>query len=343
MNDGRDETLEPAQTPGGPSEAAPTGQPAGDLPPGPRDQVGFADLPPPPGWVGSAPAIPSGIGPPPPPAPPPPPPPPVAVAAGGGDADVPSGEAEGARMGLLDHLEELRKVLIQSLVAIGIGAGLCWFWSAQLMEIVIAPVSVQGVYFTAPNDAFMARLKVAVVIGLFAVAPFVLYRVYAFVLPALYRKERRVMGPILFWTALLFYLGVAFAFFVVAPYVMTFMMGFGTETLKPLINVSSYLGFVFRLCLGFGLVFELPMVILGVCIAGIVRPQVLLRTWRYAIVIIAIISAIFTPPDVISQVMMMVPVLVLYLGSALLALILVRKRDKARAAAEAAEAAAEGD
>ncbi|MBK9775018.1 MAG: twin-arginine translocase subunit TatC [bacterium] len=107
--------------------------------------------------------------------------------------------------------------------------------------------------------------------------------------------------------------------------------------------MSSYLGFVFRLCLGFGLVFELPMVILGVCIAGIVRPQVLLRTWRYAIVIIAIISAIFTPPDVISQVMMMVPVLVLYLGSALLALILVRKRDKARAAAEAAEAAAEGD
>jgi len=246
-------------------------------------------------------------------------------------------------MGLLDHLEELRKVLIQSLVAVGIGAGLCWFWSAQLMEIVIAPVSEQGVYFTAPNDAFMARLKVAVVVGLFAVAPFVLYRVYAFVLPALYRKERRIMGPILFWTALLFYLGVAFAFFVVAPYVMTFMMGFGTETLKPLISVTSYLGFVFRLCLGFGLVFELPMVILGVGIAGIVRPQVLLRTWRYAIVIIAIISAIFTPPDVISQVMMMVPVLVLYLGSALLALILVRKRDRARAAADAAAEAAEGD
>jgi sec-independent protein translocase protein TatC len=244
---------------------------------------------------------------------------------------------ESGRMGLLDHLEELRKVLIQSLLAMGAAAALCWFWSEQLLDLVIRPVREQGVYFTAPNDAFMARLKVAVVAAVFAVAPFVLFRAYGFVLPGLHRRERRVTTPVLVSTVLLFYIGVAFAFFVVAPYVIKFMMGFGTESLKPLIGVGSYLGFVFRLCLGFGLVFELPMVILGVCVAGIVRPQLLLRTWRYAVVIIAIVSAIFTPPDVISQVMMMVPVLVLYLGSALLAWFIVRKRDRARAAAEAAE------
>jgi sec-independent protein translocase protein TatC len=296
-------------TPGAPGATNP------ESPPGPRDQVGFADLGPPRPSAGadrSRGEV--------------PPPPSVA-------AEVP----EAARMGLLDHLEELRKVLIQSLLAAGVAAVLCWFWSEELLELVIRPVRDQGVYFTAPNDAFMARLKVAAVTAAFVVAPFVLFRAYGFVLPGLHRRERRVTTPVLVSTVLLFYIGVACAFVVVAPYVIAFMMGFGTDTLKPLIGVGSYLGFVFRLCLGFGLVFELPMVILGLCVAGVVRPQMLLRTWRYAIVIIAIVSAIFTPPDVISQTMMMVPVLVLYLGSALVALVIVRKRDRARALAEAAE------
>ncbi len=285
-----------------------------DAPPGPRDQSGFAGLAPPHPGAGAdkaARAVPMPA------------------------AEAPPSEPD--RMGLLDHLEELRKVLIQSLLAAGAAAVLCWFWSEEILEVVIRPVRDHGVYFTAPNDAFMARLKVAVVAAAFVVAPFVLFRAYGFVLPGLHRRERRVTTPVLVSTVLLFYIGVAFAFFVVAPYVIAFMMGFGTETLKPLISVGSYLGFVFRLCLGFGLVFELPMVVLGLCVAGVVRPQLLLRTWRYAIVIIAIASAVFTPPDVISQMMMMGPVLVLYLGSALLALVVVRKRDRARAAAEAAE------
>lgn len=281
-----------------------------------RDQLGFADLPPRRPSTGNdrveAPAL---------------APPPSAAAE----------DPEAGRMGLLDHLEELRKVLIQCLLAAGAAAILCWAWSGELLELIIRPVRDQGVYFMAPNDAFMARLRVAAVAGLFAVAPFVLFRAYGFVLPALHRRERHVVTPVLLWTAFLFYAGVAFAFFVVAPYVIRFMMGFGTETLKPLIGVGAYLGFVFRLCLGFGLVFELPIVIVAVCVAGIIRPQLLLRTWRYAVVIIAIISAIFTPPDVISQVMMMVPVLVLYLGSVLVALVIVRRRDRARAEAAAAE------
>ena len=302
------------------------------LPPGPRDQVGFDDLPPPRPGGGD-----------------------------GGDGNVdreghdgPAGRDEGdgaegppadeenVRMGLLDHLEELRRVLIQCLLAGGAAAILCWFWSEELLEYIIRPVHDQGVYFMAPNDAFMARLKVAGLLGLFVVAPFVLFRAYGFVLPGLYRRERRVATPVLFWTVLLFYVGVAFAFFVVAPYVIRFMMGFGTETLRPMLGIGAYLGFVFRLCLGFGLVFELPIVILGICVAGIIRPQVLLRTWRYAIVVVAIVSAVFTPPDIFSQMMMMVPVLVLYLGSATLALIIVRKRDRERADREAADAP-EGD
>lgn len=319
----------PGPPPGSDKDEGPgAGLPPGAaLPPGPRDQMGFADLPPPP-----KPAIATAAA------------EPETAPAGAGDSP-PAGEPEGGRMGLLDHLEELRKVLIQSLVAMGAAAILCWAWSAQLLELVIRPVSDVGVYFTAPNDAFMARLKVAMVTGLFVVAPFVLFRAYGFVLPGLHRRERRVATPILLWTVGLFYTGVAFAFFVVAPYVIKFMMGFGTETLKPLIGVGSYLGFVARLCLGFGLVFELPMLVLALCVAGIVRPQTLLRTWRYAIVIISVIAAVFTPPDVISQVMMMAPMMILYLGSVLVALVVVRRRDRAHAARDAAagDAAAEGD
>lgn len=280
-----------------PGEAAAGGP---GLPPGPRDQVGLGDPPPP------APA------------------------------------REEGRMGLLDHLAELRTVLIQCLLAAFAAALLCWTWSADLMELIIRPVSAEGVYFTAPNDAFMARLRVSFVTGLFVVAPFVLFRIYGFVLPGLHRRERRLATPILVWTVALFYTGIAFAFVVVAPNVIRFMMGFGTESLKPLIGISQYLGFVFRLCLGFGLVFELPILVIGLCLAGIVSPRLLLRTWRYAIVIIAIAAAVFTPPDVISQVMMMVPMLVLYLGSVVVAFVMVGRRDRARAATAAAEAA-EGD
>lgn len=291
--------------------------PDGGLARGPLDQVGFADLPPPGGDAGDRPGG-TPAGPP---------------------EGPPAGPAEPAepRMGLLDHLAELRTVLIQCLLAAAVAAGLCWAWSADLMELIIRPVHDQGVYFTAPNDAFMARLRVSFVAGLFVVAPFVLFRLYGFVLPGLHRRERRIVTPVLLWTVLLFYTGIAFAFFVVAPNVVRFLMGFGTETLRPLIGISQYLGFVFRMCLGFGLVFELPMLVIALSLAGIVSPRLLLRTWRYAIVIISVVAAVFTPPDVISQMMMMGPMLVLYLGSVVIAFVLVRRRERARAAAAAAE------
>lgn len=306
MSDRRDADL------GAAGEAPePAGARRRDLPPGPRDQIGFER--------------PAGT------ADPPPPPPP------GDPRDETAPPAPDGRMGLLEHLAELRTVLIQCLLAALAAAILCWSWSADLMELIIGPVREHGVYFTAPNDAFMARLRVAFISGLFVVAPFVLFRLYGFVLPGLHRKERRLVTPVLVWTVLLFYTGIAFAFLVVAPNVVRFLMGFGTETLQPLIGISQYLGFVFRLCLGFGLVFELPMLVIVLSLAGIVSPRLLLRTWRYAVVLIAVAAAVFTPPDVISQMMMLVPMLVLYLGSAVVALVLVARRERARARAAAAE------
>ncbi|MCP4292834.1 MAG: twin-arginine translocase subunit TatC [bacterium] len=228
----------------------------------------------------------------------------------------------------VDHLEDLRKTLIQSLIA-GLAATIiCWFISADLLDLLVNPIKDQGVYFTAPNEAFLVRLKLAAALGLFVVAPFIFFRIYMFIMPGLYSKEKKVITPLLLVTTLLFYTGVSFGFLVVIPQVILFMMSFGTAYLSPLIGVGSYFDFVSKLCLAFGLVFQLPLLVLFLSWIGIIKPKTLLRTWRYAILAIFGLSALLTPPDVISQVMMAGPVLLLYWSSVLVALVVTKKRGK---------------
>ena len=257
---------------------------------------------------------------------------------GGGDDDPSGGDGNGAGdddsgdkdagMGLLDHLEELRRAVFHSAIAALAATVLCWFWSADLLDLLILPIQDLGVYFTAPNEAFLTRLKLAGAVGLFVVAPFIFFKIYGFVLPGLYRRERKVVTPLLLATVLLFYTGVLFAFMVVIPQVIRFLLSFGTDVLSPLIGVGPYFGFVSRLCLAFGLVFQLPLLVLVLSVIGLVNPRMLLRTWRYAVVLIFVLSAMLTPPDVISQMMMAGPVLILYFGSVVVSLVVVRKQGK---------------
>ena len=322
MSDGRREDGPAATGPGG--SGGPEAPPP--LPGGPRDQIGFDDLPP---------ALPR----------------PVVPASAGGDAagppppkapDRPAGDdrpasREPGQMGLLDHLEELRKVLFQSVAAMAVAALLCWFKAGELLDLILRPLGAQGAYFMSPSGAFMARVKVAFAVGLFLVAPFVLFRIYGFVLPGLHRKERRVTTPVLVWTVLLFYTGSALAY-LGFPYMLKVMIAMGTESMKPMIEVGSYLSTFLQFVLCCGLVFELPMVILALCAAGIVRPQWLLAKWRHVLVIVAVVAAAITPDaNVINQLIMMVPVLALYVGSVVVALVVVGRKDRREAAARAAE------
>lgn len=242
----------------------------------------------------------------------------------------PRDEAELAAgsMSLIEHLEELRTTLIQSFVAVAVATLACWFFSARLLDLLVEPIAAHGVYFTAPNEAFLIRIKISVVVGCFLVLPFIFFKFYGFVMPGLYTSERRLVTPLLIASTGLFYLGVAFAFLVVTPQVIRFMLGFGTMTMEPLIGIGPYFAFVSRLCLAFGLVFELPLVVLFLSVMGVVDPRWLLGTWRYAVVLIAVFAAVLTPPDVASQLMMAVPVLVLYLGSVLVAMAITKRRDR---------------
>lgn len=237
-------------------------------------------------------------------------------------------EEPGGAMSLLEHLAELRSVIVSSLLAALLATGALWFLSARLLDLLVAPLRQAGerVFFTAPTEAFVTRLKISAVCGIFLVLPYVLHRLYGFVMPGLYRRERRVATPLLISAVLLFYLGVAFAFLVLIPQVVRFMLGFGTEMLQPLIGVGAYFGFVAHLCLAFGLVFQLPLVVLLLTLTGVVEPRQLLRTWRFALLLIIIGAAILTPPDIVSQLVMAVPVTLLYLCSVLVAMVVTRRR-----------------
>lgn len=240
-----------------------------------------------------------------------------------GDEDPPE-----EKLGLLDHLDELRTTLIHSSLAAAIASVLSWFVSGRLLDLLILPIREYGVYFTAPNEAFMTRLKMSGAMGLFIVAPFIFFKFYMFILPGLHKREAKMVTPLLMATVVLFYTGVAFSYLIVIPQIIPFFMSFGTEILSPLISVGEYFSLVSRLCLAFGLVFQLPLLVLFVCGMGIVDPRLLLRTWRMAMVMIFIMSAVLTPADIPSQLMMAGPLLILYFGSVLVAFLITRGKRK---------------
>jgi len=246
-----------------------------------------------------------------------------------GEEDPPSEDDTPEKQeGFLDHLEDLRRTLIDSAIAAAVASVIGWFISSHLLDLLIIPIKEYGVYFTAPNEAFLTRLKLSGAMGLFVVAPFIFFKFYMFVMPGLHKREKKVVTPLLIATTLLFYTGVAFAFLIVIPQIIPFFMSFGTEVLSPLIGVGAYFALVSRLCLAFGLVFQLPLLVLFLSAIGVVKPQMLLRTWRIAIVGIFILSAFLTPADIPSQLMMAGPVLVLYFSSVLVAKVVTVRKDK---------------
>jgi len=231
-------------------------------------------------------------------------------------------------MSFFEHLGELRSVLVTSIIVLLALAIVAWFFSGPIIEWLVADVPVEHLMFLAPSEAFMTRMKLSFILGGLGAFPYVGYRIWRFVAPGLFRRERRRILPVAFASAALFYTGIAFSYFAVVPVIIQFMLGYATERIQPMISVGAYFTTISRLCLAFGLVFQLPIVILLLSIMGIVTPQLFLRQWRYAVVIIFTAAAIFTPPDPVSQVLMAVPLVVLYIGSALIALLVVRRRER---------------
>jgi sec-independent protein translocase protein TatC len=236
-------------------------------------------------------------------------------------------------MSFLEHLDELRGVLVQSAIAFLVASVALWFFSARVLDFLVGDIPVESLNFFAPAEAFMARLKLSFALGLMVTFPFILTKVWRFVSPGLFKTERLRIYPFLIASSVLFYVGVLFCYIILIPIVLDFLLGFGTDKLNPMISVSSYFVFVARLCFTFGVVFQLPVIVLVLSLLGVVTPRMLLKQWRYAVLVIFVLAAILTPPDPASQVLMALPVLLLYIGSVLVAFIAVRK-DKSEGSEE---------
>ena len=225
--------------------------------------------------------------------------------------------ATGGEMPFTVHLGELRGRLIRSLLAMALAFCLCYAFSERLLYFIWLPAG-RPLVFIAPTEAFFAHLKVAFLASLVLVWPYLCYQAWAFVVPGLYEKERRYMLPFVVSATFMFLLGGAFVYTLILPYGMAFLLGYGSATLVPMISVGAYISFSVRLLIAFGAIFELPVVMVLLGKLGLVTPQMLSRNRRYVIVLSFLVAAILTPPDVFTQVLMAVPLLILYEVSILL-------------------------
>ncbi|MEN8751653.1 MAG: twin-arginine translocase subunit TatC, partial [Desulfobacterales bacterium] len=193
--------------------------------------------------------------------------------------------------------------------------------------------------FTGLPEAFFTYLKVAFLTGLMLAAPVIIYEFWIFVAPGLYDKEKRLMLPIVFLSTFFFIGGALFGYFLVFPWGFKFILGFATETIRPMPSMKEYLGFSAKLLLAFGLVFELPLVITFLARLGIVSVDFLKKNRKYALLLFFVGAAILTPPDVVTQIMMALPLMLLFEISIIGARIFGKKKMEEDTAAEESAAA----
>ena len=225
-------------------------------------------------------------------------------------------ETDAGKMSFLEHLGELRTRIVWSLVGTGAGLIISLYFTPRIMKWLARPLTnlKTELVFTTPTEAFWTYMKVAMVTGLFIAMPVILWQVWAFVAPGLHKHERKYAAPFVIVGSLLFIGGGAFALFVIVPFAMAFLVTFGQEQgLKAMITVSSYIDFILKFTLAFGVVFEMPVVITLLSMLGVVTPQFLSKNRKYAILINFIIAAVLTPtPDVVNQSLMAGPLIILY-------------------------------
>jgi len=267
----------------------------------------------------------------------------MATAASPENAQHPRGEEEaGAAMSFFDHLVELRKRIISALLAIGIGMVIGLSVAKQCINFIVQPMVValranhldDKLYFTSPAGYVGLYINLGLYLGVVIAMPWVLYQVWLFVAPGLYRQERRATVSFIFSAMILFLAGIAVGYFGLLPLVLTKVIGFSAGgPISPWISVSDYFDTILVVLVGLGVIFEMPVVVFILSIFNIVTPKFLLRNFRYAMLAITILAAIVTPsPDATTMLIFMAPMIVLYFISVLVSYVVVRK--KRRAAAE---------
>src|SRR5271155_1370870 len=252
---------------------------------------------------------------------------------------APDAEPAGA-MTFFEHLVELRKRIVNSLIAIVIGTFAGVYLSRYFINWINKPILKaladahleKKLIYTHPAGALNLIITVGVYLGIVLASPVVLYQIWLFVAPALYKHERSAVTGFLFSTVFLFLAGIAFGYFITLPYVLKFLIGFQKfgGSVAPLISINEYFDLILMILLGLGLVFELPILIFFLSVFGIVTPKFLIKNFRYAILVIAVVAAVITPtPDAQTMLIFMCPMVLLYFVGIAVSAAVVRKKKRA--------------
>ncbi len=250
-----------------------------------------------------------------------------------------SAKEEMPTMGFLDHLEELRKRLVYSIIAVAIGFFACWGYAERIYAVMQRPImealqhnglSAKLVYLN-PTEPFNLYLKVGGMAGLFIASPFVLYQIWCFISPGLYRNEKRYVFPFMFSTVALFIAGGYFGYKVVLPQALVFLIGYGKD-FQPMITLSEYSSLFLTIIVGLGVIFEMPILVFFLALMGIVSAGWMWKNIRYAILLIFVVAAIITPtPDILNMCIFAAPMVALYVLSIGLAFLVHPKQRQKRA------------
>src|SRR5580693_4910884 len=226
-------------------------------------------------------------------------------------------------MSFLDHLEELRRRIVYSIIAIAVGFFACWGYADRIVGWMQQPIMdalkhngmPQTLVYLNPTDPFNLYLKIGALAGLFVACPFVLYQVWMFISPGLYRNEKRYVVPFMVSTIALFMTGGYFGYKIVYPRALEFLIHFGRQ-FQPMITIGEYTSLFLSIILGMGLIFEMPILIFFLALMGIVSAGFMWKNFRYSILVIFVIAAIVTPtPDIVNMCVFAAPMIALYVFS----------------------------
>ena len=276
----------------------------------------------------------------------PPLPPDSGQAAPGGEKDE-----DEESMGLMDHFRELRGRLVKAFLAVILGFVVCWFLRSYLVDFLFQPLlealratnQPEEVVALGVAEKFFTYMKIAFVGGIFVGSPLIFYQVWAFIAPGLYENEKVYVVPVAFFSAFFFVAGGAFCYLVMLPNALPFLLGFGEEYMRDTPRMTEYYEFVLQLIFAFGLIFEMPLFVFFLSRLGIVTAPMLSRFRRYFVVIAFILGAVLTPPDVMSQLFMAGPMLLLYEFSIIIARVFGRKKKEKKTETETPEAEAKSE
>ncbi len=251
------------------------------------------------------------------------------------------------KMSFLEHLDELRVRLVRSAIALAAGFAVCWGFHEQIFHILTQPMRVYApdvkFIYTGPSEALILYMKMSFFVGIFVAAPFLLYQVWAFIAPGLYKHEKVYAVPFILMGTFFFIAGAAFGHLYLFPIMFRFLGQFGGEDMQFLPKIDEYWSFYSWFLLGLGLVFQLPVLIFLLSRIGLVTPRFLMRQIKWAILGSFIVAAILTPtPDMVTQTLLALPMIGLYLLGVLVAWLFGRPRRKAAPEAASAESGTEG-